>query len=172
MSQTPPGTAPKSKLVVPENTLRKKVGFGGFDQKALVRAQSVIENNTIDFRPIAMGFVAELDKILSSINATPPMPEKDFIPAVMYPIMQLKAQGSLFHYPSVTRVTQTVIDFLEVVTHINDPVIAIVTAYRNTINALIKLEMKDEASKACDDLCVAFIDVCARYHKAHPQSKA
>lgn len=172
MNQPPPKAASQSKLVVPENTLKKKVGHGGFDQKALARAQHVIENNTIDFRPIATGFVAELDKVLAAINAIPPMPPAAIIPAVMYPVMQLKAHGTLFHYPSITRVTQSIIDFLEVVPRVDEPVIEIIKAYRNTVSALIALQMKDENSKACSDLCQAFTDVCIRYQKLRPPNPA
>lgn len=172
MNQTPPKAAPQSKLVVPENTLKKKVGHGGFDPKTLVRAQNAIDNNTIDFRPIATGFVGDLDKILADVKATPPMPQAAIIPAVMYPVMQLRAQGSLFHYPSITRVTQSIIDFLEVVPRVDEPVIEIITAYRNTVSALIALQMKDENSKACSDLCQAFTDVCIRYQKFRPPNPA
>ena len=58
MTKTAEGSAKpsKGKLVKPENTLKKKVGHGGFDAKVLEKAQDMIENNTIDFRPIAIEY--------------------------------------------------------------------------------------------------------------------
>ena len=58
-----------AKLVKPENTLKKKVGSGGFDQKVLEKAQHSLENNTVDFRPIALELSAAIQQVLAKVKS-------------------------------------------------------------------------------------------------------
>jgi len=154
-----------SKLVKPENTLKKKVGTGGFNETDLVKAQQGLEKNDIDFRPQANDFLGELDVTLEKISSGQ-MPEDEQLDAIMYPMMQLKSQGGLFQYPLITKISHATLDFLENIEGIDSDVITITEAYRKTIKAVLALQIKDPANKTglqlLDELSKAF----TRYNTA------
>ena len=154
----------KAKLVKPDNTLKEKVGSGGFDQAVLAKAQTMLEKNDVDFRPIATDLLKELNDTLISSKESQESPAA-ILGAVMYPLMQLKAQGTLFHYPSITYITGPLIDFLEITPELNAEVREILEGYKKSIQAIIALQLKDDHSKAVKDLSAALIDACARYEK-------
>lgn len=157
--------AEKSRLVKPENTLKKKVGNGGFDEKILVNAQKVIEENTIDFKPMALDFLNQLDGIFVDIKEEK-IDENAAHDQIMYPLMQLKAQGALFHYPLITKISYIVVDFLENVSGVDKDALEIVKAYKQSIFAVLSLKIQTDDNKIGKELCDALVDACNRYYKA------
>lgn len=158
------GGESRVKLVVPENTLKKKVGNGGFDQVALQRAQHMIENNTVDFRPMALELSKELDTVIGTVRATT-FNDPEHMGALMYPVMQLRAQGGLFHYPLITKTSHIIIDFLENIPGLDAVVIEITDAYCKSIKVIVANQLKDENSNDGKALCDALSGVCNRYYK-------
>ncbi len=154
-----------SKLVKPENTLKKKVGTGGFNESDLVKAQQGLEKKDIDFRPQANDFLAELDATLEKIK-TKEMPEIEQLDAIMYPMMQLKSQGGLFQYPLITKISHATLDFLENISGIDDDVITITEAYKKTIKAVLTLQIKDLANKTGAQLFDELSKAFSRYNSA------
>ena len=159
-------SASKGKLVKPENSLKKKVGNGGFDAKTLSAAQNMIENNTVDFRPQARELSAELGVALAAAredasNGNDP----SIMGNLMYPVMQLKAQGGLFHYPIISDISHIIIDFLENIPGLDDIVMEITDAYRKSINAIVTAQIKDSNSGNGKDLRNELDRVCNRYYK-------
>ena len=154
----------KGKLVKPENTLKKKVGNGGFDTKVLEKAQDMFENNTIDFRPIAIEYSTSLEGIVNGArNGT--IANEDVVNQVMYPAMQLKAQGTLFHYPLITKISHIMVDFLEDNTVADSDIIEIVDGYRKSIGAVATMQIKDADGSVGKELCEALAGACERYYK-------
>ena len=158
----------KVKMVKPENTLKKKVGSGGFNETDLIKAQQGIDKNDIDFRPLAQDLLTELDAVLKAIEENKIPVEKQF-DGIMYPMMQLKSQGGLFKYPLVSHISHKALDFLENIAGPDSDVMLIVVAYRNSVQAMIKLQLKEidspVGSKLVNELDLAF----ARYKKAKGQ---
>lgn len=154
-----------SKLVKPNNTLKKKVGHGGFKESDLMKAQSMIENNKIDFKPIAEDFVKDIGEILDQISSGT-IEGKDALGSVMYPIMQLRAQGALFHYPVITNVSDIIVDFVDGVGLLDADVIEIIVAYKNAIAAILKLGIKDASNKAGQQISSELRAACLRYKKS------
>ena len=161
----------KSKIVKPENTLKKKAGNGGFKESDLVKAQSMIENNEIDFRPMGNEFLAELDQVLADIRDGKIEGPK-ILDSIMYPMMQLKSQGGLFKYPLITQVSHLMLDFLESIDTADDDIIEITGAYRKTIHAILTLEIKGKESKEGVQLCLALRDAFERYYKVNKKRAA
>ncbi len=161
--------AEKNRLVKPENTLKKKVGNGGFDEAILVNAQKVIEENTIDFKPMALEFLQQLTEVLEEVK-TQNLCEDEAHDKIMYPLMQLKAQGALFHYPVISKISYIVVDFLENVRGLDANVLEIVSAYKKSIFAVLSLQIQQDDSKVGKDLCDALVDACNRYYKAKGKS--
>lgn len=159
-------TQTKGKLIKPENTLKKKVGNGGIDQVALEKAQYAIDNNSVDFRPIALGFVAEIDSILRMV------PQRDLndpqlLGEVTYPVMQLKAQGGLFHYPLISKVSHILTEFFDNVGKLDDVGLQLLTCFRHTIDAIVRHQLKNENSPQGMALSKALNDACERYYRRY-----
>ena len=155
----------KGKLVKPENNLKKKVGNGGFDAKTLSAAQHMIENNTVDFRPQARELSDELGVALSAARAAQDASDPSIMGNLMYPVMQLKAQGGLFHYPLISEISHIIIDFLENIPGLDEIVMDITDAYRKAINAIVTAQLKDGNSGNGKDLRNELDRVCNRYYK-------
>lgn len=151
-----------SKLLKPQNTLKKKVGHGGFNEKDIKKAQKSIEENTVDFKPIAIELLDTLDKVLLSVKAG----ERDIkasLGSILDPLMQLRAQGSLFHYPSITHISDVVVDFLDTEKSVDKNIIEMLEAYKKAASALISLEIKDENNKTCVAFVSELKSACLRY---------
>ena len=155
-----------SKLVKPKNNLKNKVGEGGFRGKDVVMAQRAIEQNKVDFVPIAHEFLKEIEDILVSIKSTRDGIE-GFLSSLLDPLMKLRAQGSLFHYPSITHISDVVVDFLDTEKCIDDDIVEILAVYRKAGHALLSLKIKDDKDKTCLALIKELRLVCERYQQKH-----
>lgn len=100
-----------NKIVIPKNELKAKVGDGGFDEKKVKAAQTAIEENEIDFAPIAAQYLALLKEAVAAAVTT-----KEYEGAyaqLLDVLTQLRAQGSMFHYSSLTAVTDVLVNLLD-----------------------------------------------------------
>lgn len=163
--------ASKSKIVKPDNTLKKKAGSGGFKESDLVKAQTMIETNEIDFRPLGQDLLAELDQALADIRSGK-VENSKALDMIMYPMMQLKSQGGLFKFPLITQISHLMLDFLESITESDDDILEITGAYRRTIHAVLSLEIKGKDSNEGRQLCLALRDAFERYYKANKKRAA
>ena len=106
----------------------------------------------------------ELNEILAGIKAGN-VPQNEYFDRLMYPLMQLKSQGSLFRYPSVTQISQILIDLLENIKEIDQNALDIVAAYAKSLQAMLTLQIKEVENKVSQELCKALSDACNRYFK-------
>ncbi len=68
---------------------------------------------------------------------------------MLYPAMQLKANGGMFRYPLITRISETLLQFLEVIAEPDQDAIEIVLAFHTTIQAVLTVASPgQEASTA------------------------
>jgi len=162
----------RAEKIVPPNVLKKKVGGGGFDKKKIEKAQDLIENNDIDFTPVALELLDELQTIIKDINTGKLKGEKA-IEKLFFPAMQLRAQGGMFQYPLVSKICDVLINFMETVQAPDADVMEIVTAHYKTLVAVLAKDMKGKnfAGGAGDNLCKALTEACARYYKKHAAKK-
>ncbi len=160
----------RSKLVTPENTLKKKAGNGGFKESDLVKAQNMIQTNEIDFRPLGVDMLKELNDILLNIKAGKISPS-EYFNHLMYPLMQLKSQGALFRYPSVSHMSQILLDLLENIPEIDKNALEIVAAYAKSLQAILALQVREVDAKVTQELSKALSDACDRYFKLQEKNK-
>jgi hypothetical protein len=157
--------AQAAEMVVPPNKLKEKVGSGGFDEKAITKAQDQIKNNTVDFQPIAATLMTQMEKAIADARSgaakgTAAMRE------ILAPAMQLKAQGTMFHYPLVTEISNILVNFLETVTDIDADVLEIITAHKTSLTAVLSGKIKEaDKGKVGKELCFALLNTCERYAK-------
>lgn len=155
----------KAELITPPNKLKEKVGTGGIDEVVLNKAQNLLENNTVDFKPIASMLSDLLSEAITDAKLGKISGEQA-IEAMIYPAMQLKAQGTMFHYPLITEISNILVNYLETINNTDKDVIDIVVAHKMSINAVLSAEIKGDGGKVGKELRDALLDACNRYYKA------
>ncbi len=151
------------------NLLKKKVGSGGLSEEILERAEKLLENNTVDFMPLGEMYLATLMKgVELAKNAGTGDDHEYIISTMLYPAMQLKANGGMFHYPLVTRVADKLIQFLEVIEHPDIEAIEIVLAFHTSIRAIVLGRVTGQGGKYGTELLGALNAACMRYFEKYP----
>lgn len=156
-------------LIKPPNHIKEKIGSGGLDSRVLERAQQAIDNNTIDFRPIAQELINDLSSALEAARSGA-LKGEAAIEAMIYPAMQIKAQGTMLHYMLATDVSDILVNFLENIKDTNDDLLEIVEAHKKTLTLIIVKEIKSSTGPVADQFKKALSDACTRYNKAYKVS--
>ena len=154
----------RAAFIKPPNHLKEKVGTGGLSEDILNKAQALLENNTVDFLPLAEIY---LNNLMTGIeNAKNYQPNEDLelcISTMLYPAMQLKANGGMFHYPLVTHIADKLIQFLEVLETLDIAAVEIILAFHTTIRAVVLGRIKGDGGQHGKELIGALNEACMRY---------
>lgn len=154
----------KAEFIVPPNLLKQKVGSGGLSDDILEKAQELLENNTVDFLPLAeMYLLSMMNGIEESKNSPQGTDIEYLISTMLYPAVQLKANGGMFKYPLVTHMADKLIQFLEVIEEPNKAALEIVLAFHTTIRAVVMGKVSGDGGKHGEALIKALDDACVRY---------
>jgi len=113
---------------------------------------------------------------MRGINAAKACPDsttqdETIIAAILFPAMQLKANGGMFHYNLVTSISDRLIQFLEVIDEIDPDAIEIVMAFHTTIRAILLGQIRGDGGQRGSDLMNALVDACYRYFEKYPDKK-
>ena len=161
----------KAEFIRPPNTLKQKVGKGGLSDAILDKAQKLLEENTVDFEPLANMYMTSLSNGIEMAKGFQPSDDiEEVIATMLYPAMQLKANGGMFNYPLVTKISDKLIQFLEVISEPDIESVEIVLAFHTTLTAVIQGQIKGDGGKNGDELLQALTDACMRYFEKHPDS--
>lgn len=153
-----------AELISPPNRLKEKVGSGGIDETVLMKAQELLERNTINFEPIANMLMDLLVEAIADAKAGD-LKGEEAIEAMIYPAMQMKAQGSMFHYPLVSDISHILVNFLETVETMDRDVLDIVIAHKMSIKAVLASHLKGDGGKTGKELREALMEACGRYYR-------
>lgn len=161
----------KAEFIKPPNTLKAKVGSGGLSEQILAKAQALLENNSVDFQPLAEMYLGSMMKGIEFANS--PSPDADaegIIAAMLYPAMQLKANGGMFHYPLVTMIADRLVQFLEVIEEPDIDAVEIVLAFHTTIRAVVMGKITGTGGRHGEELVGALSEACMRYFEKYPEN--
>lgn len=160
----------KAEFFVPPNRLKAKVGKGGLTEDILDKAQALLEENTIDFRPLGEMYLDSMMKGTEQARTPPPnLNDEHIIAAILFPAMQLKANGGMFHYTLITQVADRLVQFLEVIDTVDGDALEIVMAFHTTMRAILLGQIKGDGGPRGAALMKALIEACYRYFEKHPQ---
>jgi hypothetical protein len=160
----------RAQCIMPPNSLKKKMGSGGIDESALARAQSNLENNTIDFRPIASRWLGVLEGAILGVK-NGHVKNKAEVDIVLFPVVKLKEQGSMFHFPLVTEASTVVSDILETAAKVDKDIIDILMGYKMAILAIISHNMSGDGGEQGRELVASLTAATGRYQNL-PVSKS
>lgn len=152
-----------AEFITPPNHLKLKVGSGGLTENVLSKAQALIENNTVDFAPLAEMYLDAMMNGIEQAKEPAGLDKEHVIASILFPGMQLKANGGMFRYQLVTQIADKFIQFMEVVKDLDEPAIEIIQAFHTTIRAIILGRIQGDGGKRGEELMSALVDACTRY---------
>jgi hypothetical protein len=162
----------KAEFIMPPNTLKSKVGNGGLGDEIISKAQNLLENNVVDFQPLAEMYLNSLMKGIDAAREGKNGKDHEAaISTMLYPAMQLKANGGMFHYPLVTTIGDKLVQFLEVISEPDTDAIEIVLAFHTTIRAVIMGRIQGDGGRHGNELIDALDSACMRYFERYPYNK-
>lgn len=162
----------KAEFYVPPNMLKAKVGSGGLSEQILDKAQHQLENNNVDFRPVGEMYLDALGKgVDQARKPSRPMENEKMISGMLYPAMQLKANGGMFHYPLITSISDKLIQFLEVIDEPDQEALDIVVAYQTTMRAILLTQLTGDGGLRGAELTQALVAACYRYFEKNPRAE-
>lgn len=150
-------------IQVPKD-LKEKVGSGGLDRKIIQAAQKIIEKNDVDFVPMALRHLSALREGLRLIKTQRNRFEIDgLLATISQPAIQLKSNGAMFGYSLITKISNLLIHFIEVLEKIDDDAIEVIDGFVTALNAVIIGEMEGLGGEDGKHLYEALEDACQRY---------
>jgi hypothetical protein len=147
------------------NQLAQKVGSGEVEDSRVEAAQKIIEVNQVDFVEIAAPFMDQLGKAVKAVKKSGP--DADTLNAIIFPIMNLKANAATFNYPVVSDIAGTVMNFLDAVGKIDGEILVIAENLHKAITVVIAQKMSGKDHPGGAALVQEFKDVCKRYMEKH-----
>lgn len=150
------------KVYKANKVLQAKIGTGKVDEKTVDRCQDVMDNNNVEFAPLAMEY---LDKLKEAIDKArnKELDTKEAVEAMTAPVMQLKANASTFKYNLIGNLANVMLSFLEGVKELDNDVIEIVGAHHQTLSAIVMKKMKGDGGAHGLQMEEELKGACARY---------
>ncbi len=160
-------TDKKAKIIKVENKLIKKAGYGELPESVIARSETVIGNNNIDFRDIAEPILSRLRFSIAHARQTP-----DEIASVtknlINPVMELKANGSMFKYDLIGQLASIMLSFLEHIKDFNHDALEIIEAHEKTLTLIVTKQIKGDGGKLGAQLVEELESACSRYYRKNP----
>ncbi len=153
----------KAEFIHPPHPLKAKVGTGGLDDKTIAKAQKLMESSAIDFAPLAETLLEALEQSIEKARKENRDDQEAIIATILYPAIQLKANGGLFNYPLVTEMAAKLVQFLEVIDEPDEKVLEIVEAFRTTLKAVIAGRVSGHGGDRGRELVQELDKTCYRY---------
>ena len=162
---------PNVKVYKANKMLQAKVGTGPLNTETVEKMQEVMDNNDVDFSPLAMEY---LDKLMDAIEKSKAgqLEVNEAIQAMTAPVMQLKANASTFKYHLIGNLANVMLSFLEGVKEIDQGVIEIVAAHHSTLQAIVIKKMQGDGGAAGKQMETELKDACKRYFTSKRKAAA
>ncbi len=155
-----------AKKIKAEKGLQKRVGIvRRVDPWLITQSERVLEETTINFIPLAQGFLKEFKKAIEAAEKSLP-PSKKIKEDIIFSIMQLKANATIFKYGLIGELSSTTLNFLEGSTVIDDLIIEILNAQHSTISHLVNTSASGDGGEAGEALKDELTQAYKRYNKA------
>jgi len=152
----------KVEIIQANRMLQAKVGTGTIDENVVQKCQMIMENNDVDFAPMAMDYLDELGEAIK-YAATADADMKQAVDSMTGPVMQLKANSKTFQYEMVGNMANIMLSFLEAIKKLDNDVLEIVKAHHTTLVAIVTKQMKGDGGAYGVQLEKELKDACKRY---------
>lgn len=150
--------------------LQQKVGAGPLDEEIVKKSQKVLDENDVDFTPMGLQFLAKLETALKQATDES-IPMKDRKQALTAPVMELKANASIFKYNLIGTLANIMLSFLESTPTLDKDAITIVDAHHKTLHMIVVKKMTGDGGQHGEIFVRELKDACARYFAARNKKK-
>ncbi len=147
--------------------LQAKVGTGAVNKEKVEESQKIIENNGVDFIPMATEFLDQLQKAISNARKNNDADAADIMQEFIEIVMQIKGNAGMFDYPLVSLLAGIMLTFLESLDGLDKDVIDIVEAHHATLKLIIDNDMKTKEGAYGQELQTELENACQRYFNKH-----
>lgn len=152
----------KPKVIKAQKDLQEKVGTGKIDEAIVEKCQAVMDNNDIDFQPVAMEFLDKLTQAIKEAKKAD-INTQDSIGGLTAPVMQLKANAATFKYDLIGNLANVMLSFLENITELDKDAISIVEAHHKTLTAIVIKKMQGNGGAFGKQMEEELKSACQRY---------
>ncbi len=152
----------RPEFISAKNDLKGKVGDGGIPSHVLKTCQAYLESNPVDFIPYARIYLQDLNDLNKKISAGGMEPELA-IKTLGNIVMQLKSNGSMFHYQLVSMTSDVMLKFLEKVVVLDKDFYDILHVYLKSIEIIINKKLKGNGGTEGYALTQELHNACLRY---------
>lgn len=153
----------KPVFTMPPNTLKIKVGEGGIPAYVLKRCQEYLESNPVDFTPHAVRHLDQLKDVRAQMEKTAIDHETAKIRLTNI-VMQLKSNGSMFHYQLISMISDVMLRFLEKVERINQDFMDIFGMYNRILEIILTKRLNGNGGREGYALTQELHNACLRYY--------
>jgi hypothetical protein len=150
----------------PLYTLKEKVGSGGIPTYILKRCQEYIESNPVDFTPYAQRCLEQLKDIHARLEKKQ-MDPVAALGKISDLAMQLKANGSMFHYQLISMVSDVMLRFLDHVENINEDFVTILGMYNRILERIINRKLTGNGGTEGYALTQELHGACLRFYQKY-----
>jgi hypothetical protein len=157
----------KVKFIKPPNTLKLKVGSGGIPQERIQDAQLAMEMFETDFSPIAHELIRKFSAGMRGVEKAVAAKVEFDRDSIVYPVMQLKANGGMFKYTLMSDVADICLQFMEAVNDYNGDTLEVIRAHENSLRSIIGNDLKGNGGHEGYKLVQELHQACQRYFKKY-----
>ncbi len=162
MSTPPP--EPKAPVFTPASkALKKKVGDGGIPAHILKKAQDYLDSNPVDFTPYAAHYLEQLVDARNAITKGD-MDAEAGLKKIVDTVMQMKSNGSMFHYQLVSMISDVMLRFMEHVKAVDKDFIDILNVYLKVLEIVINKKITGNGGREGYALTQELHYACERYY--------
>ena len=150
-------------FVLPPNYLKIKVGDGGIPAHLIKRCQEYLESNPVDFTPYAHRHLEQMKDLHDRIRrgALDDESGKDQVANI---VMQLKSNGSMFHYQLISMISDVMLRYLENVTVLNEDYTDIMLMYNRILEIILNKRLNGNGGREGYALTQELHNACLRYY--------
>ena len=150
------------KVIKASYVLQAKVGSGPVDARKVKESQNIIDTNQVDFAPLAEEYITDLNNIMAQAKEDH-MDATTMRERMTQPVMQLKANASMFKYELLGVLASIMLTFLEALEEIEPDAMEIVEAYHRTLKVIIAQKLKGDGGEIGQQLQDELRNACRRY---------
>lgn len=160
----------KARVIKANRLLQSKVGSGPLNEKMVAECQNIIDQSELDFEPIALMHLDSLDRAVQTAKQDDG--QTPIGTSLTKPVMEIKANATMFGYPLIGSLARIMLSFLESVVHIDKDILAIVEAHKQTLIAIIGNDaIGRDGGIYAEQLQKELKEACNRYYKKKPDNR-
>lgn len=151
------------RVIKADTSLQVKVGTGPLNAETIKQCQDIIDNFDEDFAPEAAKFLNALKQAIANARQNDAK-DSETLNALTTPVMQLKANASLFGYQLIGNLANIMLSFLESIKSIDNDVIDIIEAHQKTISLIVLKQLKGDGGATGKIMEQELQQACNRYY--------